>query len=308
MILSCRYYKGEEKSPYEEILHGNSKLSDEKHAVVQNRDMFWFYEKCWVHCQLNGGNESGNIEEYLAYGNVDFNDEDGTPLSLKALLWNRYYHFSWSPSDREAFYEFYNKYYSVTPTHKQVLKNRRKAFELDKVAMEKYHRLENDQLYFSTGGNTGTLEGRITPDKITELKDNEVFVFGSNASGHHHAGAAAYAMKKFGAEWGKGRGRQGQCYAISTMEGLVSAARNIKEFLRYAEKHQELRFYVTAIGCGIAGYTPIQIAPLFDKALVLPNVFLPESFWEYIWMTERCEPEFFEPMKEWKQWDKGWKE
>ena len=161
-----------------------------------------------------------------------------------------------------------------------------------------------DQLYFSTGGRTGTLSGRTTPERIDRLGRNEIFVFGSNAMGHHMGGAAASAMKKFGAVWGQGDGLQGQSYAISTMEGLVETARNVNRFIRFAAEHQDLKFFVTPIGCGIAGYNPLQIAPLFEKAIALPNVYLPKLFWEYFWQTYETGPDYFEPNKDWKKWDK----
>ena len=177
-------------------------------------------------------------------------------------------------------------------------------FTFDKYAYEDSLRAEKNQLYFSTGGRTGTLEGRTTPERIDRLDENEVFVFGSNKDGHHMGGAAAAAMKNFGAKWGQGDGLQGQSYAISTMEGLINTARNVNRFISFAAEHQELRFYVTPIGCGIAGFNPLQIAPLFSKAIALPNVFLPEIFWEYFWMTNGTGPDFFNPDKDWKKWDK----
>ena len=177
-------------------------------------------------------------------------------------------------------------------------------FEFQKNIIEDYENVRDAQLYFSTHGRTGTLEGRTTPKNIRELKENEVFVFGSNAQGYHGGGAAAFALNHFGAVWGQGDGIQGQSYAISTMEGLIRTARNINRFIKYAHDHPEKRFYVTAIGCGIAGYTPLQIAPLFERALVLPNVFLPEIFWEYYWITGEHQPEYFTRDADWKNWDK----
>lgn len=167
-----------------------------------------------------------------------------------------------------------------------------------------YARLEDELMYYSTGGSTGTLPMRITPKHIDELSENEIFVFGSNAQGYHGGGAAAFAMKKFGAVWGQGDGLQGQSYAISTMEGLVATARNINRFIHFARVHPELRFYVTAIGCGIAGYTPLQIAPLFQKAVMLPNIFMPKIFWEYFWMTNgEHHPDYFTPSEGWSKWE-----
>ena len=127
---------------------------------------------------------------------------------------------------------------------------------------------------------------RTTPEKIDALEKDEVFVFGSNKAGHHMGGAAHAAVKHFGAVWGQGDGLQGQSYAISSMEGLVEMAKNINRFIEFARKHQELRFLVTPIGCGIAGYKPEQVAPLFRKAILVPNISLPKSFWEYYGMIE----------------------
>ena len=95
----------------------------------------------------------------------------------------------------------------------------------------------------------------ITPDYITRLEPNEIFVFGSNLAGFHGGGAARIAYEQFGAEWGVGVGRTGQCYAIPTMQGGVETIRPyVNEFIRYAEQHPELTFLVTRIGCGIAGF------------------------------------------------------
>jgi hypothetical protein len=111
---------------------------------------------------------------------------------------------------------------------------------------------------------------------ITELQPGEIFVFGSNASGSHGAGAARTAYEKFGAVWGQGHGLQGQSYGIDTMSGFETIEREVARFLEFAGEHPELRFLVTKIGCGIAGYTPAQIAPLFRS--VPDNVVLPEEF------------------------------
>lgn len=166
-----------------------------------------------------------------------------------------------------------------------------------------YDELERECLYCSTGGRTGTLPMRVTPERIDHLCDGEVFVFGSNAHGHHAGGAARAALDKFGAVWGQGDGLQGQSYAVSTMEGLVRTANNVERFLNFAAQHPELRFFVTPIGCGIAGYTPLQIAPLFRKAIALPNVFLPRSFWEYFWLMSG-EYDSRNLTVDWSRWDR----
>ena len=119
----------------------------------------------------------------------------------------------------------------------------------------------------------------FTPDFIRELKENEIFVFGSNLAGAHGGGAARVAMEKFGAEWGKGVGLQGQSYAIPTMQGGVDTIRPyVDDFIAFAQEHPELKFYVTRIGCGIAGFLDSDIAPLFKESLPLENVILPRSF------------------------------
>ena len=123
---------------------------------------------------------------------------------------------------------------------------------------------------------------RVTPDHVDSLLPNEVFVFGSNASGFHAGGAAAQAMNRFGAIWGQGEGLQGRSYAIPTMEGLENMKAAIERFSQYATEHKELRFLVTRIGCGIAGYTAREIAPLFNGCVSLENVTLPADFWDVL--------------------------
>lgn len=121
---------------------------------------------------------------------------------------------------------------------------------------------------------------RITPEFITSLGPEEIFVFGSNLQGYHGGGAAAAARRYFGAVWGQGVGLQGQSYAIPTMQGGVETIKPyVDEFIKFASEHPEKRFLVTPIGCGIAGFTPEEIAPLFVAARNIENITLPESFW-----------------------------
>lgn len=119
----------------------------------------------------------------------------------------------------------------------------------------------------------------VTPDFITDLRPGEVFVFGSNLAGFHGGGAARIAHARFGAVWGVGVGPAGNSYAIPTMQGGVEAIRPyVDRFIEYAANHPERHFLVTPIGCGIAGFSPEQIAPLFASAASLSNVSLPASF------------------------------
>ncbi len=120
---------------------------------------------------------------------------------------------------------------------------------------------------------------KYTPENITSLGKDEVFVFGSNLAGHHGGGAARTAYRKFGAVWGQGVGMQGQSYAIPTMQGGVDTIKPyVDDFIALAREWDQTTFYVTRIGCGIAGFTDEEIAPLFADALDLYNVRLPESF------------------------------
>ena len=123
----------------------------------------------------------------------------------------------------------------------------------------------------------------FTPDKTTSLQPNEVFVFGSNLAGMHGGGAARVARKLFGAVMGQGVGLQGQSYAIPTMQGGVETiGPYVDEFVAFAAAHPEMKFYVTRIGCGIAGFTAEEIAPLFKDALGKPNIVLPRDFIEVL--------------------------
>ena len=118
-----------------------------------------------------------------------------------------------------------------------------------------------------------------TPEAISELNSDEVFVFGSNLRGMHVGGAARVAFNRFGAVWGQGVGLQGQSYAIPTMQGGVETIKPyVDQFIAFAKQHPELFFYVTRIGCGIAGFRDAEIAPLFAGAIGLSNVCLPKSF------------------------------
>lgn len=127
--------------------------------------------------------------------------------------------------------------------------------------------------------NPGT---RITPDRIARLAPNEVFVFGSNEQGLHYGGAAKAAHENFGAIMGQGNGLQGKSYAIPSMSGIGVMGEYVKEFCEFAKAHPEKRFLVTEIGCGIAGYSVGEVAPLFECCRDIDNISLPASFWDFI--------------------------
>lgn len=128
---------------------------------------------------------------------------------------------------------------------------------------------------------------KYTPDNITQLADNQRFVYGSNKSGRHGAGAARLAYEKFGAEWGVGEGLTGQCYALPTKDenietmSLGDIQKCVKTFMKCAKDNPSLEFLVTKVGCGLAGYEVSDIAPLFFTVDMPKNVVLPKEFWNY---------------------------
>jgi len=101
---------------------------------------------------------------------------------------------------------------------------------------------------------------------VRDLKSHQVFVFGSNLHGRHAGGAAQQAHKDFGAAWGIGVGLTGQCYAIPTMEGIDSLKLYVEQFNQVATMLPDVEFLLTKLGCGIAGYDEMDIAPLFKSS------------------------------------------
>ncbi len=127
-------------------------------------------------------------------------------------------------------------------------------------------------------------ESRTTHHNITSLEPNQIFVFGSNEGGKHGAGAAKQAMK-WGAKWGTAEGLAGQTYAIPTKNFLITKTLSVSKiggyidnFVEFARQRPDLEFLVTEIGCGLAGLTPEQVAPLFAESRAVPNVKLPARF------------------------------
>ena len=122
---------------------------------------------------------------------------------------------------------------------------------------------------------------------IDKLEENEIFVFGSNEAGRHGKGAALLA-KKWGATKGIGEGIQGQTYGIPTKNNKIKTLsinkikKYVHNFIEYARLNESLKFYVTEIGCGLAGYQPKDIAPLFNEAIKLDNIYLPQKFWDIL--------------------------
>lgn len=132
---------------------------------------------------------------------------------------------------------------------------------------------------------------RITPENITELKNDEVFVFGSNLAGRHLGGAAKFAHEKLGYPLGVSEGQIGQAYAIPTLDenfkklhlGLIRFYTLVARDKIINKRYSKIKFYITPIGCGIAGFAPDEIAPMFERFLDLKNVYLPKSFLKVIY-------------------------
>ncbi len=129
---------------------------------------------------------------------------------------------------------------------------------------------------------------KLTPERITEIKPGEIFVFESDTRGVWASDSAFLARERFGARYGTGMGRTGQCYAIPTRDDDLKALPpiaikiQIAEFIRYAKEHPKLEFLVTRIGGELAGYSPIEIAPMFFRHGTLPaNISLPIEFWNF---------------------------
>jgi hypothetical protein len=112
-----------------------------------------------------------------------------------------------------------------------------------------------------------------------------VFVFGSNLAGRHGRGAAEIARERFGARYGVGEGRTGMSYAIPTKDKQLQVLTlpviesNIREFLDYAQARQDLMFFITRVGCGLAGYLDADIAPIFKP---LDNCDYPRQWQQYL--------------------------
>lgn len=121
----------------------------------------------------------------------------------------------------------------------------------------------------------------------TRPTQGAIFVFGSNLSGIHGAGAAKAALDFFGAVWGVAEGMTGQCYAIPTVRRgiagpleLDAIRLSVSKFLHYAATHPEDRFFVTRIGCGLAGHKDADVAPMFRDAPL--NCSLPDTWQQYV--------------------------
>jgi hypothetical protein len=136
--------------------------------------------------------------------------------------------------------------------------------------------------------NENTFVRHISSENVTHLNAGEIFVFGSNIAGRHGRYAAKQAREHFGAIYGCGRGLQGQSYAIPTMNANIKPLPYaeiciyINEFVAFANAHPNMKFLVTRVGCGSAGYTDEQMAIAFKMAALTQNIYLPRKWWEVL--------------------------
>ena len=142
---------------------------------------------------------------------------------------------------------------------------------------------DREQMLSSLNVNYFTEDRRVAPAVIRSLAPDEIFVFGSNIDGMHNGGAAGLAAADFGAIMGQAEGIQGRSYAIPSVGNTFQELKEaVRRFTEYADLHPKQKFMLTAIGCGTAGYTPEQIAPLFKDAYEFGNVYVPASFLPYV--------------------------
>jgi hypothetical protein len=111
---------------------------------------------------------------------------------------------------------------------------------------------------------------------LYDLEPNEYIVVGTNYAGKHAGGAATYAHEHFGLQWGCGEGLSGQTYALPTMSGLEDLRSAALDFMEFAKFNPDKTFYLTRVGCGIAGHTDMEVAPLFKET---PNNVIKPAGW-----------------------------
>jgi hypothetical protein len=120
---------------------------------------------------------------------------------------------------------------------------------------------------------------KYTPENITALEQKEIFIFGSNSEGQHYGGAARVAHDMFFAEWGVGRGLTGLCYALPTLYHPTTTSEpgamlklsleeldlEFEYLFDCINRHPDYTFYLTKVGCGIAGFSIEEIKEIFKK-------------------------------------------
>lgn len=241
-----------------------------------------------VKTSINNGNIDQDMQQFFdefQRNNVQF---------LRAKTWKTYplnYYIGFDENKKIKLYEFDpEKRKSKNPaTILGSTYNKRYGLNETKVVNEKFAQKANDTIEY-TDYEDVTEQREYTPENITSLKPNEIFVFGSNAEGVHGKGAALIAKQKFGAKQGQSEGLQGNSYAIVTKKNwrveksssLDEIGKEFTKFIKFAKKHPELKFYVTKLGSSLAGYTVNEIKDLWALEKVFQgipeNVILPKEY------------------------------
>ena len=294
-----KYFRGEEDCPYEYRYNGACWQAE---AIIADR---WksltanfvdgvspegrCIEQCiidWVidvlsrHCPYTCEEE---IEMYLT--GKYFRHFKGNVYRIESFA---------KDSETQELFVVYKAMYDQGQTWIRPVQNFKEIIERDGVRVQRFRPITDEDAIASIPFHkrrslgimrvfNGVERPDFTPDMITELRKDEVFVFGSNLEGMHGGGAADVAFKKFGAVMGCGVGHRGQSYAIPTMQGGVETIKPyVDDFIAYARQHPDHFFFVTRIGCGIAGFKDRDIAPLFTEAVSVENICLPKSFLAFL--------------------------
>lgn len=139
----------------------------------------------------------------------------------------------------------------------------------------------------------------------TSPQNGEVFVFGSNLAGRHGGGAARAAYEKFGAVYGVGIGLTGNSYAIPTKDHYIETMPlneiepHVKDFIDFTKKNPNVNFFVTGIGCGLAGYSAVDIAPMFVGCG--DNCSFPDNWEPHMIQQKETYEDLLNEVKEWRK-------
>ncbi len=156
------------------------------------------------------------------------------------------------------------------------------AMPMASIEERKRYQSQISEEYYDESDSNTAYAGRVTPEKVTNLAPNEIFVFGSNDQGIHKGGAAYWALKKFGAQMGVSSGLQGNSYAIPTVGngiGPQEIADSFHTFVEFAKAHPEKTFLLTALGCGHGGFEPDSISHYLEEGINVSNIHYPMEFW-----------------------------
>lgn len=297
---------------YREIIPGvdfYNRLVDIVGNFVFNKDEVrkfesWFYKNNWLNPLIvkSDSEVDAKVNEKKEFATIDTNNPADTPSFIRVYFYkaDKMVLMGRDPDSSGA--EDYAGYIPVAPMgdgnkHKQYW-GADNLYRKNQIAGRKSNlELDNDLLaqtgnedYMSGIENVPSRVREFTPDEITSLEPNEIFVFGSNAEGFHGRGAALIARQKFGAKHGQAKGLQGQSYAIITKKNwkimksstLEEIFIGLQEMNQFAYDNPDKKFLVTKLGSSLAGYSIAEIRGLFDQLNkyegIAGNVVLPQEY------------------------------